>query len=1084
MTKKLCALFLFCCMVVGMSTPCAAATDPYELFNVREITEHSLKPLVDSVDIIGNGSFEYTASAEKPSDWGLSAPNDQSFLGSENIILNDTRHTDTPADQQIVKSGYRALRLKNEVKGLTMAVQATGILRSPSQMAYECELGVSFYMLSEKAGVSMEIIVSMGEGEDASSERFSISFTNDLKKDEWVTKMVAFTLPISARKVNLQPRLSTAGDVIMDDVVFLQQCDQEFIDQRKPREVMPRLEGQVENMVGDRDAEHHGNVDFEYTQTDHKPWLLSHVDTPEDIRFSTNENHTPGGKQSFLLQNITDTRGRLYQNVYDYVPGATYQLTWWYKVATETQCTISYENKWFACEEPWDEPGLGIAGGDGFYAFQEGEWKQFIHQFVAPYPPEGGKALSSELCIRIGGKGASCYFDDVQMYMVKEPDVGTIQSDEAIYYTEWRSGTIDAEIANYYHDKMQGASLRYEIYDGDKVIFPAATTPFVEDTDGKLEASGEFPTSIMQANKKGQTYTYKAQILDAAGNVVQEKSDNIYRFDRPHYLGVDGVFRKNGKEYNIGVGNTCNSTYLERGALASGVDIVIMVGEGDLSLIETLDLAYYEYGALCLINMGDSSTCAGSPSRLVQTMETVNTVKDHPGLFGYKVQDEPLQKLTPEKHLRDAYVTIRELDPNHVIYSDDGVDGSFPTLARYTDYFDTDHYPGGKNSATLISDTTKNAEEASRGRKPVAILQKGYSSDTTKDTYLPTIEEYRHYAYQTMFAGSGGWGFHRFGKNDGGPPLLDEPVWPDIVAWGETGERELLHACFVEGKYPMINAYEDDELMWQIYAVDGKLYAFVVNRVGGVGNREGSLQVNIPLTDASTGKSLGGFTATCKWGAEGSVSGTDVLSFELPSFTAVAWEIELTNPVNFAGYKITQYNDIYKTPWAYQAVAKLQQAKVLNEDIDLRYEPQAQITRGDYAMFLVRALGLTADATENFADVKPYAEYADALAIGKALGIFNGRGDNMYDPEKPATRAELMALTARALRLVGKAAEGDAASLDAFSDKALIPEWAAGDVAAMVSMGIVKGNADGTVNPNGNTTRAEAAVIVDRVMAK
>ncbi len=1084
MAKKLCALFLFCCMVVGMSTPCAAATPVEEMFKVTLIDEHTLQPMVDSLDLMENGGFEYLADEKTPSKWGLSAPNDQSFLGSENIILNDTRLTDAPAENKIVEEGYRAIHFKNKEKGLTMAVGGAYILRSPGQVAYNCELGVSFYMLSDKAGVSMEVLVTLQdeEGKDV-EQRFGISFTNDMKKGEWVRKIVSMELPLSARYIGLQPRLSTEGEVIMDNVTLYQTCDQEFIDAKKPREKMPPVPGTPANMLGLKYPGGDGNTGFETTQEGDTPWLLQHLDTPADIRFSTDENHTPGGKQSLLLQNITNIRGRAYQNVYDFVPGATYQISWWYKIAGPVQTTVSYEMRWFPCEKPWDEPDLGLASGDGLTAWQdpENQWKEFSHTFVAPYPPDKDDPLSAEICIRIGGKNASAYFDDVELYMVKEPDAATIRSDEAIYYTEYPYGTVDAEVADYYAEKMVGGSMRYWILDGEKVIVEPQTVPFVEE-DETLVASGSFPTSVMQANKKGQTYSYVAEILDPAGNVLQTQQSAIYRFDRPKYLGVDGIFRKNGKEYHVGTGNSCNTDRIKQGVKDGGLEVIMMVGEGELTLLEKLDAAH-EAGLLVILNMGDSNACAGSPSRIMGTIDTVNMVKDHPALFGYKIQDEPIQKRTPEEHLLAGYVAIRELDPNHVVYSCDGVEGDFPILARYTDYMESDSYTGNSKSASHIVNTINLAEEASRGRKPVGILQKAYEV-APADVYFPTYEEFRHYGYQCLIAGGGGWGYHAIGKNGTGVPLIEREVWKEIVEWEASGEQDLMFACMVEGKYPLINSYVSDELIWHLYAVDGKLYAIVVNCVGGVGNKEGSLTVDIPLTDAANAKALGDFTATLKYGGEGSASGKDTLSIEIPSFAAEVWEITLANPVDFSGHKITKYNDIDLAPWAYQAVAKLQEAKVINRDIDMRYEPQKQITRGDYAMFLVNALGLTADATENFADVKPYAEYANALAIGRALGIFNGRGDNLYDPEKPAPRAELMALTARALRLVGKAADGDAASLDAFSDKALIPEWAAGDVAAMVSMGIVKGNADGTVNPGGNTTRAEAAVIIDRVMTK
>ncbi|MBQ7032119.1 MAG: S-layer homology domain-containing protein, partial [Clostridia bacterium] len=51
-----------------------------------------------------------------------------------------------------------------------------------------------------------------------------------------------------------------------------------------------------------------------------------------------------------------------------------------------------------------------------------------------------------------------------------------------------------------------------------------------------------------------------------------------------------------------------------------------------------------------------------------------------------------------------------------------------------------------------------------------------------------------------------------------------------------------------------------------------------------------------------------------------------------------------------------------------------------------------------------------------------------------------------------------------------------------FSDKDAIADYAVADIAAMVRAGIVAGYTDGTIQPLGNTTRAEAAVIMDRIV--
>ena len=60
--------------------------------------------------------------------------------------------------------------------------------------------------------------------------------------------------------------------------------------------------------------------------------------------------------------------------------------------------------------------------------------------------------------------------------------------------------------------------------------------------------------------------------------------------------------------------------------------------------------------------------------------------------------------------------------------------------------------------------------------------------------------------------------------------------------------------------------------------------------------------------------------------------------------------------------------------------------------------------------------------------------------------------------------------------------EKEGSELDVFSDKAFVAEYASDALCDMVKSGIIQGNADGTVNPTGNATRAEAAVVMHRIM--
>jgi len=111
----------------------------------------------------------------------------------------------------------------------------------------------------------------------------------------------------------------------------------------------------------------------------------------------------------------------------------------------------------------------------------------------------------------------------------------------------------------------------------------------------------------------------------------------------------------------------------------------------------------------------------------------------------------------------------------------------------------------------------------------------------------------------------------------------------------------------------------------------------------------------------------------------------------------------------------------------------------------------------------------------------PGSYYYDAIGSAKAAGIATGDGVN-FMPNNPITRQELITLAYRAFSNAGYISGGDLTVLDEFNDKALISDFAKNAMASMVEAGIIKGS-DGNVNPWGNATRAEVAVMCARLVA-
>ena len=179
-----------------------------------------------------------------------------------------------------------------------------------------------------------------------------------------------------------------------------------------------------------------------------------------------------------------------------------------------------------------------------------------------------------------------------------------------------------------------------------------------------------------------------------------------------------------------------------------------------------------------------------------------------------------------------------------------------------------------------------------------------------------------------------------------------------------------------------------------------------------------------------------------------------------------------------------KFVDLGNHAWAKDAIYRLVDAGVIKGVDDTHYAPANQITRADFAILLVRAWDLSADELGAFEDVAASDYFAREVGIASALGIVNGVGEGKFAPKDPITREQMMVMLARTLKVVeAEVAEVEDDVLADFSDADLISDYAVDAVKSMVGNGYIQG-ANGKINPQGNATRAEVAVLLDRILNK
>lgn len=176
------------------------------------------------------------------------------------------------------------------------------------------------------------------------------------------------------------------------------------------------------------------------------------------------------------------------------------------------------------------------------------------------------------------------------------------------------------------------------------------------------------------------------------------------------------------------------------------------------------------------------------------------------------------------------------------------------------------------------------------------------------------------------------------------------------------------------------------------------------------------------------------------------------------------------------------FTDLGNYAWAKDSIYTLKNKGIISGISETQFAPANNIKRGDFILILARMLSITDAFTDNFADVPASSYYYNAIGSAKASGIAHGNGEN-FMPENTITRQDLITLAYRAFLAKGYITEtDDVSSLNTFSDRDSISDYALAPMASMVRAGIIKGS-DGKVNPLGNATRAEVAVMCARLIA-
>ncbi|OAB37665.1 hypothetical protein PMSD_08900 [Paenibacillus macquariensis subsp. defensor] len=179
------------------------------------------------------------------------------------------------------------------------------------------------------------------------------------------------------------------------------------------------------------------------------------------------------------------------------------------------------------------------------------------------------------------------------------------------------------------------------------------------------------------------------------------------------------------------------------------------------------------------------------------------------------------------------------------------------------------------------------------------------------------------------------------------------------------------------------------------------------------------------------------------------------------------------------------YSDTTKH-WAKEAISELSEKLIVESRSNSggKFEPDKNITRAEFAVFIAKGLGLAGEETSRFPDVTSGTTGAYIGAAAKA-GIITGNSDGTFKPNSNVTREQMALMMVRAMEYAGPSISlngTSAQTLVRFKDAAKIQSKDL--VAKAVKEGIIQGITINTFQPQGNATRAQAAVMLKRVLDK
>lgn len=295
----------------------------------------------------------------------------------------------------------------------------------------------------------------------------------------------------------------------------------------------------------------------------------------------------------------------------------------------------------------------------------------------------------------------------------------------------------------------------------------------------------------------------------------------------------------------------------------------------------------------------------------------------------------------------------------------------------------------------------------------------------------------------------------------------------------------LAYSCAVFGEFSKISYYSDvkpfiDTYNTEYFKIDTSIYDKVKNTYE-VDSKV--LTQRSSYTDFETFKAKYELWAKEQYDSEnssnGSTGGTGGGGGGKKTSSSSGGGGGVINPV-----KEEIFADLAGFDWAKEHIMALYNKGVIDGIGDKEFAPEQTVTREQFVK-IASALCTMPEAPSDagFEDVVSGSWYEKYVNGAKAISLISGKDEKTFGVGENITRQDAAVVLFNALKISKpEAVEGISIDELGFADSDSISAYALYAVSVLNKLGVINGDNNGYFNPTANATRAEAAVMINKVL--